>query len=112
MPIIVSRHRGLVQWLEEQGITGEIISHISDPKQIRGKIVYGVLPIGLAAEADTVVTVELPKLAPELRGKDLSVEEMKAAGARLRAFRVRRVYYNDYRQENERIEKLAIPQQG
>jgi len=89
--VIVSRHKGLVEWLAAQGIVGEVIDHISNPQQIKGKIVYGTLPLGLAAETLITYAVEMPRLTKEMRGKDLSMEEMIKAGARLQGFKVRRV---------------------
>ena len=87
-PVIVTRHSGAVEWLRRRGITGEVISHVSDPAQVADRTVYGVLPLHLAALADEVVSVDLPNLRPDQRGKDLTPEEMDEAGANLRRYRV------------------------
>lgn len=58
---------------------------------VRGKHVYGVLPLHLAAEAETVTTIDLPDLPPERRGQELTVAEMDAYGARMSTYVVRRV---------------------
>lgn len=84
--VIVSRHQGLVDWLRDrvEGIENvEVISHVSDPEQIKGKVVFGVLPLSLAVQAEIVCEVSMPDLKPEQRGKELSIEEMDAAGAKL-----------------------------
>lgn len=85
--VIVTRHAGLVEWLARRGITGEVKAQAT-AEDVRGKIVYGVLPLHLAALAAEVWTVDMPDLAPDQRGKDLSPAEMDAAGATLRGYRV------------------------
>ena len=89
MNTIVTRHSGLVEWLEKRGISGEVISHIDDPSQIAGRVVYGILPLYLAAQALAVVTVDMPGLNSDQRGVDISPAEMDAAGASLRAYIIR-----------------------
>lgn len=91
MNVVVSRHNGVVEWLHQRGIAGQVISHVSDVEQIRGKIVYGVLPLHLAAECEMVISVDLPGLSPEQRGKDLSPAEMDKAGAILSMYVVDKV---------------------
>lgn len=80
--IIVTRHIGLVEWLALRGLTGRVIAQAT-PDDIRGRHVIGVLPLHLAALATIVTTVDMPGLAPEQRGKDLTPAEMDAAGATL-----------------------------
>lgn len=87
-PVIVTRHSGAVEWLRRRGITGEVFEHVSDPAQVADRTVYGVLPLHLAAVADEVISIDLPGLRPDQRGKDLSPEEMDEAGASLRCYRV------------------------
>jgi len=88
--VIVSRHAGAVEWLRRHGITGRVIEHAT-AEDVRGRVVYGTLPLHLAAEAARVVTIDLPRLRPEQRGQDLTPAEMDAAGAALVAYEVRRV---------------------
>lgn len=88
--LIVSRHAGAVEWLRMRGITGPVVTHAT-PEDVRGRDVVGNLPLALAAEALTVTTIDLPDLPPEQRGKDLSPEEMDAAGACLATYQVARV---------------------
>ena len=82
--VIVTRHAGAVAWLAEQGVTGEVIAHVTAPAQITGKVVIGALPLHLAAVAAKIGSIDLPGLTAERRGKDLTPAEMDAAGATLR----------------------------
>lgn len=85
--VIVTRHLGLVEWLRLRGITGSVIAQVTE-RDIRGKVVVGVLPLHLASVADVVITVDMPKLLFEQRGKDLTPEEMDNAGAELKSYKV------------------------
>lgn len=67
-----------------------VLSHVTDPAQIRGKVVYGVLPLALAAEALTVHEVSMPGLPADRRGKELTPTEMDEYGATLVSYRVAR----------------------
>lgn len=72
--VVVTRHSALVEWLKMQGlITGDepVIEHATS-QDVRGKHVVGVLPLHLAAEAESVTVVDLD-IPPEKRGKELSV---------------------------------------
>jgi CRISPR-associated protein Csx16 len=79
--VIVTRHSGAVEWLRRQGITGDVISHITDAAQIAGRRVVGALPLHLACHAAAVGSIDMPALRPEQRGQDLTPAEMDAAGA-------------------------------
>ncbi len=89
--VIVARHTGLVEWLRLRGVIGEVIPHVTDPSQIRGKVVYGVLPLNLAAEAAEVWVVDLPNLPAAKRGQELSIQEMDEFGATLSGYKVERL---------------------
>lgn len=86
--LIVARHAGAVEWLNAHGVSGEVVSHISDPSILEGRIVVGILPLNLAAKAAEVWSVDLPNLAAEMRGKELTPVQMDEAGAVLRKYRV------------------------
>lgn len=88
-PIIVTRHAGLIAWLAQRGITGHVIAQAT-VADVRGKRVYGVLPLHLAAEAAEVVTVDMPLLKPEQRGVDLTPAQMDEAGASMSTYQVLR----------------------
>lgn len=87
-PLIVTRHAGAVTWLAARGITGEVIAHAT-PEAVTGRTVYGVLPLHLAARTAEVWSVDLPNLSADLRGQDLTPEQMDAAGATLTGYTVR-----------------------
>jgi len=88
--LIVTRHAGAVEWLRRRGIVGEVAAQVS-AEQVRGRIVVGILPLHLAAEAQEVLSLDMPCLTSEQRGKDLTPEEMDAAGATLTRYVVNRV---------------------
>lgn len=128
--LIVTRHRGLLEWLARRlpappterrpgywdvdpdfgvswvysdgpdrpgygdgrpgcGHTIPVLSHVL-ADDVRGLHVLGVLPLALAAEAASVTEVSMPGLRPDQRGKELTPDEMDAAGAELRTYSVLR----------------------
>ncbi len=91
--IIVTRHKTLVDWLVRRGIIGEVVAQAT-PEDVRGKDVYGVLPLWLAAEANSITEVSMPGLPLEARAKvnggDFTVEQMDEWGAHLQRFIVKR----------------------
>lgn len=91
MNLIVTRHRPLIEWLALRGITGQVIAQAT-PEDVRGKDVYGILPMWLAAEAASVTEVSMPLLPLEARAKvnggDFTVAQMDEWGAEMRTFRV------------------------
>ena len=77
--VIVTRHPALVEYLHEIGIAPEgatVLTHAS-PADIEGTHVIGVLPLSLAALCSKVTEVPLA-LTPEMRGKELSLDEVRA----------------------------------
>jgi putative CRISPR-associated protein (TIGR02620 family) len=86
--IIVTRHAGLVIVLaEDYGIAGPVLAHVT-AADVRGKAVVGVLPLHLAAEAKSVTEVTL-NLPPELRGQELTIEQVRQHMKGLRTYVVR-----------------------
>lgn len=76
--LVVTRHPALVEYLREIGLADEgteVISHAT-PDVVRGKRVCGVLPHSLSALCETFTEVPLV-LPPELRGKELTIEEIR-----------------------------------
>ena len=86
--VIVSRHAGAVEWLRRHGIEGRVVAQTT-PVDVIGAHVVGNLPMHLAALADLMTVIDLPGLTVEQRGKDLTPEEMDAAGAVLHSYTVR-----------------------
>jgi len=95
--VIVTRHASIVTWLAVRGITGEVIDSI-DAQKIDalspGDRVIGPLPPGLVAElVNRGIVYEAidMELGIAERRRELSVEEMDEAHARLARYVVRRV---------------------
>lgn len=91
-PVVVTRHPGLVEVLREQGLIPagvRVIAHAS-AEDVRGLDVYGVLPLALAAEAASVTEVTLT-LPAELRGQELSADQVRAHMTGVTRYVVRRV---------------------
>ncbi len=84
-PLIVTRHVGAVDWLQRQGIEGDIIPHAT-AEAVAGRHVIGNLPLHLASYAESITTITMPSLPPEWRGKNLTAEQMEEAGATLQRF--------------------------
>jgi len=89
--IIVTRHKGAIEWLREKYswlVKGaKIVSHI-DPDKIPSETnVIGVLPITIVKKlldkGCTATIIQLPDVPEELRGRELTPEEMEKYGAKL-----------------------------
>ena len=85
--ILVTRHPALVAVIKS--IVGEdidVLSHATE-EDVRGKHVYGVLPLRMAASAAmlTEVTLHLP---PELRGVELTEEQVRQYMQEFRTYKV------------------------
>lgn len=95
--VIVSRHQGAIQWLEQQihalGLVRSpdimFIKKIENAtaEDIKGKIVFGNVPMHLAAQAAKVYAIEFD--TPP-RGAELTKGQMVDAGARLVAYTVQK----------------------
>jgi len=87
----VSRHPGARVWAAECGVDGTWVDHLDLGHIVRGDHVVGTLPVSLASEVchrGAVYWHLAMKLPRELRGKELSAEQMKAYDARLIGYRV------------------------
>lgn len=88
----VSRHLGAVQWAARQNLqVDHLVSHL-DPHIIQaGDTVIGSLPINLAAQICAIgarylhLSLEVPA---ELRGCELSADQLEQLGARLQQFNI------------------------
>jgi putative CRISPR-associated protein (TIGR02620 family) len=100
--LIVTRHAPLVEWLRQHGIEGNVIAQAT-PADVAGKDVYGILPMWLAAEANSVTEVSMPGLPLEARAKvnggDFTVDQMDEWGACLKSFVVRKAAYARWLEE-------------
>lgn len=86
----ISRHPGAIAWARQQKLEiDRLLSHL-DPAMLQpGDWVIGTLPVNLAAEVcargGRYFNLSL-NLRPEQRGKELNLEELLAAQARLEEF--------------------------
>lgn len=90
----VTRHPGALAWLKSQGLSCDHCVEHLDAKAVRpGDIIIGLLPAHLAADVCDRGAIYLHlsiDLRREQRGRELTVEEMYQAGARLEQIIVRR----------------------
>lgn len=84
--IIVTRHPGLVEWLERQGITGKVKSSVTID-DIRGKHVVGALPAHIAQWALYITSVDYSCRVFQ-EGKILNADDFDELGATLFDYRV------------------------
>ena len=91
-PVVVTRHPALVEYLTELGVVPagtEVVTHAT-AEQVRGRHVFGVLPLHLAAEAASVTEVTL-HVPAELRGVELTLEQVRQFAGPLVKYKVSRV---------------------
>ncbi|MEH6577381.1 MAG: CRISPR-associated protein Csx16 [Amphritea sp.] len=88
----ISRHPGAMEWLEQKGIAVDChVAHLDTACIAPGDKVIGSLPVNLASKVCQQgaeywhLSLEL---APELRGKELSPEQMEYCGACLELFHI------------------------
>lgn len=88
--IVITRHAALVQFLKETGIVGDNVTVIAQATEadVAGKHVIGVLPLHLAALAAKVTTLNL-NTPSELRGVELSVEQLREFSSGVTTYVVR-----------------------
>lgn len=93
---VVSRHTGAVEWvrrrLRDAGPL-QVLAHVDEDLAFcPGDRVCGVLPLSMAARicmqgaAPLVIDLKVPQ---EMRGRELSADELDALGARLVQYEVR-----------------------
>lgn len=94
--IITFKNRSLLAWLEAKGIRGNHVSFVSHPDVVH-KHVIGHLPYWLAAYAESISEISLPRLTKDERHRLndglLSVADMDAGGAHLVTYQVRRTSF-------------------
>lgn len=90
MKVLVTRHEALVEYFKELGIKfDKVISHATE-EDVRGNDVYGVLPLHLASLANTVTTIDM-NLPAEMRGKELSLEDIKKYLVDISTYKVEKI---------------------
>ncbi|RUM64230.1 MAG: hypothetical protein DSZ04_02985 [Sulfurimonas sp.] len=76
--LVVTRHQGLVDYLLAEGLIDDdtrVVTHASK-RDVLHKHVIGVLPHSLSAMTKTFSEIPLD-LPPEMRGKELSVADIR-----------------------------------
>ena len=89
---VVTRHTALVTYLLELGLitpSTPVVAHATKQNVI-DKDVIGVLPLHLAAWTNTVSEIPL-NLTPDRRGRELTLEEVRACAQPLVKYVVRQV---------------------
>lgn len=90
--LVVTRHQGLVDYLKKEKIVGddiEVITHAT-VETVSGKNVIGVLPHSLSSLTLNFGEVPLA-LTPEMRGKELTCDDVAAIAGALSVYTVRKV---------------------
>jgi len=87
--IIVTRHRGTVEWLQRRGIKAPVKPR-AKRTDVENRVVYGVLPVMLAAYAKEVWIIEIPHLPFMTEGVELSADDLEKYGAKLVQYSVTR----------------------
>lgn len=114
--VIVSRHAAAVEFIRQEAGLEETVPVIEQAtaEDVRGAVVYGNLPLHLAALAHTVIAVEFEGAPP--RGTEYTVVDMHAAGARLRAYKVQSAPKSCYEDmpwcEEETAQLCSFPAPG
>jgi len=90
--LVVTRHQGLVEYLRELGLASddtEVVSHAT-ADTVEGSHVCGVLPHNLSCltESFTEIPLELPQ---ELRGKELTKEQVKLFAGKPVTYKVQKL---------------------
>jgi len=97
--LVVTRHKGLVEYLVDKGIITtqtEVVEHAS-PEIVKGKHVIGVLPHSLSCLTATFSEVPL-KLTADMRGRELTKEDVAKVAGELVTYQVKQVSYDTYYQ--------------
>lgn len=89
----VSRHPGAIEWAARQSLNIDcVVPHLDLTLVQPGDTVIGSLPVNLAAQVCAAgaaywhLSLELPT---ELRGRELSADDLERLGARVEAFDIR-----------------------
>lgn len=89
----VSRHSGAQEWAATIGIEARVVRHLDIDDIQAGDIVLGTLPVHLAAEVcqrgARYIHLTLD-LTEDLRGQELTAEQLIRCNARLVEYRVER----------------------
>ena len=85
--ILITRHPALAQFLTQQGIKFDKIIDHATAEDVKGK---DVLPLHLAALANTITSVDL-NLPAEMRGKELTIADVGEYFNSLTTYKVQKI---------------------
>lgn len=91
--VVVTRHPALLQLLIERKLVDKktrVLTHVSNPDEIRGKHVFGVIPIYFAALAHCYTTIFLA-MEPKDRGQELSIERLREIAGKTVSYSVKQL---------------------
>jgi CRISPR-associated protein Csx16 len=94
--LLISRHPSAIAWVKSKVNVNAVLTHLTDDdiaKLTPEHTVIGTLPIHLAeavCEKGAIFVYLSIDTPPELRGAELSVEQMDALGARLEKYTVKK----------------------
>ena len=90
MKVLVTRHHALVEYFSNMGLTfDKVITHAT-AKDVTGNDVYGVLPLRLASFTNTVTSIDM-NIPAELRGKELSLDDIKTYFTGISTYKVEKI---------------------
>lgn len=89
----ISRHPGAVEWARRRGLpVDQYVAHLDPACVLPGDTVIGSLPVNLAASicerGAHYVQLSL-KLPAQLRGRELTADDLEALQAKLQPFNIR-----------------------
>lgn len=90
MRILVTRHKGLVEFFEKKGIRFDKVLRHASPEDVEGQEVWGVLPLSLSSLTSRFIEVTL-LLSPELRGIELSCKQVEEHLTGMYEYKIKRV---------------------
>lgn len=93
MTYFITRHPGAVQWANAHNVSFDVhLEHLLSLDKLQsGDVVIGTLPINLISQINAMsvryihLSLQIP---PELRGVELTVEQLKQCYATLKEFQV------------------------
>ena len=94
----ITRHPGAIDWAKQQGIqVDQQLNHLDTSIIQKGDTVLGTLPVNLIAEVcerGGHYYHLILELAPEMRGKELTAEDMQNSHARLEEYNAKKIHTN------------------
>jgi len=90
MKILVTRHKGLIDFFEKKGMRFDKVLRHASPEDVKGQEVWGVLPLSLSSLTSKFVEITL-MLSPELRGVELSCADVEKYLSGICEYKIKRV---------------------